>query len=124
MYSNQQKLIIPNELDDLNKFISALRSHWSRGAKMKRDNTDIVRVECLAQKLKKVDAPCFIEYHFYCKNMKKDKDNIAAFGIKAINDGLQEAHILLQDSWKAIDGYQTFFYIDKVNPHIDVIISW
>lgn len=123
-YTNIQKLIIPGELNDLNQYTNACRSSWFQGAKMKRENGEVVRLEAISQKLKKINSPCFIEHHFYCKNKRKDKDNIAGFGVKAIHDGLQEASILSQDSWAAIDGYRPFFYIDKNNPRIEVIISW
>lgn len=116
-YKNSQTLVIENNLPDLNQYSTACRTSWFNGAKMKRESTETVRIYALQQKLKPIITSSFIEFHWYCKNKKKDKDNICA-AKKFILDGLQEAKILQQDNWEAVSGFTDTFYIDKENPRI------
>ena len=73
------KLIVPGELVDLNSYIAAERSNRYAGAKIKREMTDYITL--LAKRLKienrPLRAPVLITYHWYCKDKRKDKDNIA-----------------------------------------------
>lgn len=123
-YKNEQKLIIEGELPDLNTYISSCRGHYIKGAKIKKDGDWMVEVCSKQQKLRPVPSSCFIEYHWYCKNRKKDKSNISSMGRKCIEDGLQSAGILQQDSWEAIIGFSDMFYLDKDNPRIEIIIKY
>ena len=86
------KLIVQGELVDLNSYIAAERSNRYAGAKIKREMTDYITL--LAKRLKienrPLRAPVLITYHWYCKDKRKDKDNIA-FAKKFIQDGLVNA---------------------------------
>ena len=81
MFTNRQILIIEGELPDLNQYQNACRTHWAKGAEMKRDAGYIVELEAKKQKLVAVNNPCFITYNWFCKNKRKDKSNISAMGI-------------------------------------------
>lgn len=84
------KIVIPGELPDLNQMIDASKDHWSEYSKMKKANTDLVTWIAKGKgKFKRID----LDITWYCKNKKKDKDNIAA-GIKFILDGLVKAGII------------------------------
>ena len=114
------KLIIPGELTDLNTYIDAERSNRYAGAKIKREMTDYITL--LAKRLKTgIRTPVRITYRWYCKNKRKDKDNIA-FAKKFIQDGLVNAGVLKNDGWNDIEGFSDEFYVDKQNPRVEVEI--
>lgn len=115
------KLTIKGELTDLNTYINAERSNRFMGAKIKKQQTEIVYWAIKEQKLKKAQGSVYMTYTWYCKNKKKDKDNIV-FARKFIQDGLMTAGILKNDGWDDIEGFQDVFEIDAANPRIEVEI--
>jgi len=110
-------LIIKGELTDLNTYIQKERGNRYSGASTKRTNTDLVTLLCKSQKIKKIIGSVFITFRWYCKNKKKDKDNIC-FAKKFILDGLVNAHVLKSDGWDSIEGFEDEFVIDTKNPRI------
>lgn len=123
LYTHEQKLVIDGELIDLNTYINACRTNHFKGGILKKDADWIVEVTAKQQKLKPIKSPCFVEFSWYCKNKKKDKDNVC-FAKKFIFDGLQNAGILEQDSWGSIDGFTDLFFISKDNPRIEVVLRY
>ncbi len=115
------RITIKGELPGMNEYIKAMNSHRHAGAKMKKESTEIVRLYSFKYKNHKLKAPFYLEFHWYCKDKKKDKDNVA-FAKKFILDGLQLAGVLPQDTWKAIDGFSDSFEIDAKNPRIEIVI--
>jgi hypothetical protein len=111
------RLIIPHELTDLNTYIDAERSNKYQAALIKRNMTGLVTL--YARRLKPAKTPVRITYHWYCKNRRKDKSNIA-FAKKFIEDGLIKAGVLKNDGWNDIEGFTDKFYIDKENPRVEV----
>lgn len=125
-HSKTLRIVLQGELVSLNDYISAERKNRFLAAKIKKEMNEIVCYEAMSQvgrNFKAIDVPVFIEYHWHCKNRKKDKSNVA-FAKKFIEDGLQDAGVLMQDNWNAIDGFSDHFYVDRENPHIDVIIKY
>ena len=115
------KLIIPGELVDLNTYISAERRNRYAGAKIKQEMTDYITL--LAKRLKtEIRTPVRLVYRWYCKDKRKDKDNVA-FAKKFIQDGLVNAGVLKNDGWNDIEGFTDEFYVDKLNPRIEVEIT-
>jgi len=115
------KIIIPGELTDLNTYINAERSNRFAGAKLKATNTDTV-IWCAKQiKVLQPLENVRLTISWYCKNKKKDKDNIS-FAKKFIWDGLAKAGIIKNDGWNNITGFEDKFYIDTINPRIEVEI--
>jgi len=114
---------IQGELPDLNTYINAERSNRYAGASLKKKATDKV---VLAIKDKNtVDRHKFdyvsLEISYFCKDKRKDKDNIA-FAKKFIFDGLQKAGIIENDGWKNVFNWTEYWHIDKENPRIEVFI--
>lgn len=112
---------IPGRLDGLNEYTKANRTNIYSGAKLKKDNEQVV-IDCvLYQKVKPVSNPVFIEFHWFEPNKKRDKDNIAS-AKKFILDALVKTSVLPNDGWKYIIGFSDDFDIDKNNPRIEVKI--
>lgn len=113
------KLIIPGEMPGMNEIIAAAKWHHMQYAEMKKTNTSIVAWP--AKKLPKMGR-VFLKITWYCKNRKKDPDNIAA-AVKFIWDGLVEADVIKNDGWLENGGWSNKFEIDKENPRIEVKIK-
>lgn len=100
------KITIPGELTDLNQFIDRCRNAFllAKAAGFK------------------VNGPAFLKITWFCKNKRKDKDNIA-FALKFIQDGMVAAGVIRNDGWKEIDGFSHHFEVDKDAPRIEIEVE-
>jgi len=115
-------IIIQGELTDLNSYIKALNSSRWGGNSIKQVETNRVYQECKDQKIKPItEYPVKINYKWFCKDNRKDTDNVA-FAKKFINDGLVLAEVIEDDSRKYVAGFSDEFYIDKNNPRVEITI--
>lgn len=113
------KVIIDGELMDLNKFINYQRANRFGGANAKKKETMKCANAFAPIRAKKLKLPITLKIDWYCKDKRKDKDNIR-FGVKFIQDGMIECGLLKNDGWNEINGYQDAFYVDKENPRIEI----
>ncbi len=113
------KITIPGEMPGMNEIIEAAKKHHMKYAEMKKVNTEVVAYT--AKHIHKMSR-IFLNITWYCKNKKKDPDNIAAGGTKFICDGLVQAGVLENDGWAQIEGFSHSFKIDKNNPRIEIEI--
>ena len=117
-----QTLIIKGELTDLNSYIRAERGNRYAAAKIKEDETYRVAQECVASKLKKMTKIHVMTCNWYCKNERKDTDNVE-FAKKFIMDGLATCKIIPDDTRKYTGSTLHQHYIDKLNPRIEVVLE-
>lgn len=121
--SNEYKLVIQGTLPGLNDLIAAERAHRQKGAKLKRDAETIVRLHIRQQlRGKRPKTPVMLHYRFFEPTRRRDKDNIAAFAHKTIQDSLVKEDIIANDGWDYVEGFVDVFSIDKKNPRIEVVI--
>lgn len=122
------KFIVEGKLPSLNEFIDADRvlirnaGHcFSKGNELKKVNQKRV-ISAIQRDLKgkTIKSPIRLVYTFYEPNRKRDKDNIASFAMKVIQDALVQQGIINNDGWKDIDSFECLFDIDKENPRIEV----
>lgn len=116
------KLILPFTFPGLNDYINAERSHRQKAAKMKKEYQDAVMLFIRSQILNRFDGPVYMYYTWVEKDRRRDKDNIAAFGRKVIQDALVKAGVLKNDGWSNIAGFSDAFSVDKEEPRVEVII--
>lgn len=116
-----QTLVLPFELPGLNETIAASKAHWSAYAREKKLYTDIVAF--FARKLKPIRGRVRIDFVWYCRDKRRDPDNIAAGGRKIVLDGLVAAGRLEGDGWRQIAGFSDSFTVDKENPRIELTIN-
>lgn len=123
------KIVIPGILPDLNAEIFNVKKHRNEYYKTKKKFTNIVMLVAMSQ-CKKVQLDCqiAIKLIWFCKNKRKDPDNVA-FGQKYILDGLVAAKIIRDDNWDTLKGgILHLFDIDKEKPRVEVYIypkqSW
>lgn len=98
------------------------KKHWSKYAAMKRQYTNAIAALAKAE-LQPVEVyPVRIFCDWYCRNRRKDCDNIA-HGKKNILDGLVKAGVLRDDSFKCVAELRDRFFVDRENPRIEVRIK-
>lgn len=123
MLKSELKITIQGELPALNEYIDAVNRNRFIGNRMKQEATNAVAWQTKKYKDRGLLPPFHITFNWFCKNRRKDKDNISAFGRKCILDGLQVAGVIPQDNWNTVDGFSDFFFLDKENPRIEIIIK-
>jgi len=116
-------ITIFGELTSLNEYINAERSNRFIGAKLKKENTENVQMQCLSDENRKqepIEKPCLINFRWFTKNKKKDPDNISSAGRKFILDGLVKSGILKDDTRKFVKGFTDNFEIDVDQPRVEI----
>ena len=118
----KQIFTIQGELPDFNSIIDASKQHWAQYYAFKQQYTTLVWL-CARAALKPFQQfPIDFSIHWFCKNKRKDKDNISA-GKKFILDGLISAGIIPSDSWRHVGNFEDKFYLDRANPRIVVSMT-
>ena len=88
----------------------------------KKKNDKICRLGIMqsGHKNLRIDKPIFVHYHFYCKDKKHDKTNLAYGFCKSFLDALQEMKVIKNDGWNEIYNVDFSFHIDKGNPRVEI----
>jgi Holliday junction resolvase RusA-like endonuclease len=81
------------------------------GNRMKSDTEDSI-IWILKPKKTKIGCPVFLDFIWYEKTMKRDKDNVA-FAKKFILDAMQKAGMLPNDNNQYIKGFTDNFIYGK-----------
>lgn len=120
------KFIIDGSMPGMNEMIDEAKrknKRYDPYSKMKKEYTNLVHWTCKSQLPRdyKVEK-CFLDIAYYCKDKRRDKDNIAACK-KFIFDGMQSAGVIKNDGWREVEGWNENFYVDKKNPRIVIIIE-
>lgn len=113
------KFTIPGELPTLNEIIAASkkgRGGYQPYAEMKREND--LQVALSARSVKRSFEKIDLKITWYCKNKRKDKDNIMA-GTKFILDGIVQAGLIPNDGWGQVGTISHEFKIGKL-PRVEV----
>lgn len=120
MYKPKNNIItVYGELPDLNTIIDQSKSHWANYSKMKKTYTSRVAQAAIgAKKVKKAD----IDITYYCKNRRKDPDNIIGGGNKFVLDGLVKAGVIPNDGWRHVNSLNCRCRLDKNNPRVEIRI--
>lgn len=92
-------IIVLPELVDLNTYVTAERSNRFMGAKIKKQMTELVAAECMAQRVPKMERITLFKMVWHHKDKRKDFDNVE-FGVKWIKDGMVTAGVIANDGWK------------------------
>jgi len=120
----EYRLTIDGRLPCLNDFIKECSRHRQNGAKLKKQTEQMIGV-FIRQQLRNVEIsePVIMQYLWYEPNKKRDKSNISAFGRKAIEDALQYYGVLKNDNWAYVQGFTDEFYVDALNPRVEVTLK-
>ncbi len=99
-----QKLRLTERLTTMNELVRANRNHWSKGGKLKKDETELIYYLAKEQGLKPFKFPVRIKCFWHYNRDNQDPDNLRT-QIKSILDGLVLAGVLQGDSMKWIKGF-------------------
>lgn len=116
------RLAILGRLDGLNDYTKACRTNKFAGARMKRDNELWVCHFINEQLNGKAFNKVAIRFNWYEENRRRDPDNIA-FAKKFILDALVAKGVIPNDTQKHIEHFEDYFYVDKKEPRIEVLIK-
>ena len=119
------KLTIEGYFPSLNDFINANRKNrrnWNGGNSMKQRDQHTLVMEIHSQLRRKLRPPVTIDYRYFCKDRKRDLDNISGYFHKVFQDALVQSGRLENDSWKFISGFSDTFDLDRKNPRIEITI--
>jgi Holliday junction resolvase RusA-like endonuclease len=125
----KQTMTLDFELPTLNEMIKDAKTidkktGWSLYDDNKRQYTDMAGVQAQMQ-LKPVaeDLRIKLKIKWFCKDKRKDPDNISGGGTKYILDGLISAGIIKNDGWREICEIRHLFIYDKEKPRIVVVLE-
>ena len=121
-YKKLQKLDLEGSLPAINEIIANSKTHWSKYSRIKKNNTSVVALACLSQRIKPIEKSVKILFSHYCKNKRRDPDNVAGGSQKIILDGLVKAEILKNDTFEFVNSLHHEFELDKKNPRIEVFL--
>ena len=119
-----KKLLIPGRLPGLNEAFGAARRGKYIEAKLRNQYESLI-IYCAKRDLYrwKPEGKVILHYHFYEQDRRRDKDNVAGYAMKLIQDSLVKAGVLDGDGWQYIEGFDFTWHIDKKNPRIEVEIE-
>ena len=119
-----QRFTIHDRLPGINEYTAQQRANKYGGNLMKRHAQKGIEAEIRAAKLKPIKSPVTILYTFYEPNKRRDKDNIAGFAHKVIQDALVSCGILKDDAWDYIIAFSDEFHVDKKQPRVEVTLIY
>lgn len=115
-------IILYGKLPSLNDYTYACRSHWSKGAKFKKEVEENIERQLLQYRFFRINEKVILNYHWIEPNKKRDLDNIMS-AQKFIQDSLVSMGILQNDGWANIGKINHSFSVDKNNPRIEITIT-
>lgn len=117
----KKTLIIYGKLAGLNDYTKACRTNKYVGAQMKNRAEMYILAYIRKQNIGLFFGRVKLNFRWYEENRKRDLDNIC-FAKKFILDALVASGTIEADGWRCVVGFTDEFYIDKVNPRIEVDI--
>lgn len=118
------KFTIPGRLPNLNDAIDAARRGKYIEASFRKKNERMIAWYIKKDLRKwKPKEPVILHYTFVEQDRRRDKDNVAGYAMKLIQDSLVRAGVLGGDGWNYIEGFDFTFAVDKKNPRIEVEIE-
>lgn len=107
----------------MNDLIEAERRNKYAGAVLKKKSEAIVRAY-IREQLRGYHpkTPVSLYYYFYEKNKRRDKDNVAGYAHKVIQDSLVKEGVIGNDGWEHVKEFYDRFAVDPNFPRIEVEI--
>ena len=114
-------LTIPGRLPGLNEYTNTCRTNPQKDNRMKQEAQTAIMWQIMAQMRRcTFQGPVFLLFTFYEQDRRRDKDNVASFARKVIQDALVKTGTLEDDGWDHVTGYLDRFEVDSEKPRIVV----
>lgn len=104
--------VIQGRLPSLNDYVTANRSHWSKGAAFKRRVEEDIIWQIKAARVAPAGGPVTVSFEWHESDKRRDLDNIFS-AKKYILDAMQKAGIIVNDNRKCIRGLTDTLVDDK-----------
>lgn len=120
-----QKLWIRGRLPGLNEILDARmvrRGRWNRYSELKRTWANQVALQARVQRTVPIAAGAFT-YLFVEPDRRRDPSNIAAGGVKLIEDALQAAGLLEGDGWSVVRDLRCHWMVDRARVGVLVVVG-
>jgi hypothetical protein len=114
-------LTIPARMPGLNELIESAAIHRLRYRSMKQKWGRTVSLLARAQGFSPITEPSHFEYEFGEPTRRRDPSNVAAGGIKILEDALQEAGLLPNDNWEWVLSFVATWKVSK-DPYVKVTV--
>ena len=115
----RQAFEVSGRLAGCNDYVRMCRANARAGAKVKRENQDIV-LWCIRQAgLVPMRGKVDVKFTWIEPDMRRDKDNIR-FAAKFILDALVEAGVLENDNWACVGSLSDDYLVNRSNPRVVV----
>lgn len=120
---NARRLVIPGRLPGLNDAFGAARRSRFAEAKM-RNQSEATILWAARGCLRgwKAHGPVILQYTFYERDRRRDKDNVSGYACKVVQDALVKGRYLKNDGWGDIENSEFAWAVDKARPRIEVEI--
>ena len=117
------KFVLQGEYCTLNEYSDAERTHYRKGAGIKKAETERALIDLQTHKYMWGIAPPLeqkiFKFTWYRVNRRSDPDNIA-FAKKFIMDAFVESGLIKNDGWKSVKGFIDIFEVDRANPRVEI----
>lgn len=117
-----QEFVVGQRLDGMNDIIGKARTHWTVGARQKKEQQAIVMDYAFVAKLTPIAGPFRLDIVWVEKDDARDPDNITA-AKKFILDGLQEMGMIKNDNQKYLTGWSESWRIATKDKPVGVYIK-
>lgn len=117
-----QTLTIPGTLPGMNEIVATCKKHRQAYNELKEQCGMAVLWAITRCRLKPMVGPVAIHFTWVEPNAKRDPDNFRS-GSKFILDALVSAEVLPGDGQQHILKLSDDWFIDKLNPRVDVLIT-
>lgn len=115
---------IYGRLPGLNDIVSTNRTHWSKGAEIKREADELVRYSIKRDKVAHYTGRVQVRFSWHEPDRRRDPDNIES-AKKFILDAMVAEHVINDDSPRYLvegEPFRNWHGVDADNPHIDVYV--
>lgn len=113
------RIIIPGRLVGLNEYTRACRAHRAMGARLKREQTELVAWYARSASLRRHERPVEVTCEWHERDARRDLDNVA-FAAKFVLDGLVMAGVIAGDDQAHVTGIEHRFLVSPDWPRVVV----
>ena len=115
--------VIQGRLPSLNDYVTANRSHWSKGASFKRRVEEDIIWQIKAARVAPATGPVIVHFEWHESDKRRDLDNIFS-AKKYILDAMQKAGIIVNDNRRYIKGLSDTIFDDNRDFVLVTMEAW
>lgn len=120
----QQKFSLPFVLPGLNDMVGHGPKGFVHYNKLKKQWMERIELELRSARSRVLPMKCaYFQYWFFERDMRRDKSNVIAGGVKLIEDALVRGGWLRGDGWVDVVGFRAEVLLDEALPRIVCLVT-